>query len=150
MTSRRLKQLLPVLLIAAVAATVRSDVRYSLFDEIIGKPWKDARAQLGYYAISMRNEPLAYGLVVLHPARNSKNVRLTAWAWCIRNDLIQRERIPAERLAFFTGEPEDKLTARLWIGVSKKFPGQDAKDATEWPLVIDPTSNGKRVCASSR
>ena len=63
------------------------------------------------------------------------------------NYLVNRENLSEERLAFFVGEPEDKLTVRLWLGISKTFPERWAKDNAVRPLTVGADVNGKTVCA---
>jgi hypothetical protein len=124
---------LSVVLLVCTAALASSDTRSRKFDEFSGANWEDAMARLDNFYIALKNEPSSIGVFILYGGRRSRRNEAQAWGHCLKDYIVNRRGINANRIVIVNGGYRDSLTVEVWQSVSKKYiptptPAVDERD----------------------
>jgi hypothetical protein len=72
--------------------------------------------RLDSFEVELRNEPNAFGYIVVYPERNGLPGKYQSYLYFPEYYLAFTRNIPRERLVTLRGEYRDNLTTELWIG----------------------------------
>lgn len=98
-----------------------ADQKYRLFDQLSDSNWEDAMARADYYAIQLQSEPDSVGVIIVYGGQNRKRGEAQAWGECLKDYLLNRRGISADRIVLLNGGYRQSLTMELWISISKEF-----------------------------
>lgn len=119
-----------ILLTGVSGSTI--DTKSRLFDSFSGSKWEDAMARMDNYAIALQNEPTSVGVIVVYGGQYGRRGEPQAWGKCLKDYMINRRGISADRIVLLNGGYRESLTAEMWLAVSKEYvptlsPTVDAK-----------------------
>ncbi len=122
---RRTLALCSILLIlgSVVETGSAADVSARKVDEFFGVGWEDAMARLDNFALSLQNDPSSIGIIFVYGGQDRRRGEAEAWSTCVRDYLVKRRAVPADRIVMIKGGYRNKLTVELW----------DAPDRTNTP-----------------
>ena len=110
------------LLLAICQVTLASpDSRSRKFDEFYGANWENAMARLDNFDIALKNEPSSIGVFIIYGGRRGKRDEAQAWGKCLRDYIVNRRGINADRIVVVDGGYRDSLTVEVWQSVSKEY-----------------------------
>ena len=89
-------------------------------DEFYGSNWESAMARLDNLALALQNEPVTFGVLMVYGGRRSRRGEVQAWSACLKDYLVNRRGINADRLVIMNGGYRETLTVGLWVMVDKK------------------------------
>ncbi len=91
-----------------------ADVSARKGDEFYGANWEDAMARLDNFALALRNEPSAVGIILVYGGQHRRRGEAQAWSSCVRDYLEKRRGIEANRIVMVRGGYMNRLTVELW------------------------------------
>ncbi|MGI9068961.1 MAG: hypothetical protein ACR2HX_21475 [Pyrinomonadaceae bacterium] len=105
----------------------------SKFDEFSGSGWESAMARLDHFAIDLRNNPHMIGVLIVYGGKRSRRGEARAWSACLKDYLVGRRGIEANRIVMVDGGYREDLTVELWETADRKHipkpqPGVKSKD----------------------
>lgn len=121
-----------VLLISNVALA-SPDTRSRKFDEFHGANWEEAMARLDNFDIALKNEPSSIGVLIIYGGRRGSRGEAQSWGKCLKDYMVNRRGLNAEKIVVVNGGYRDSLTVEAWQLVSKAYiptptPTVDPKD----------------------
>ena len=102
-------------------ALALSDTRSRKFDELNGTNWEDAMARLDNFDIALKNEPNSIGVFIIYGGRRDRRGEARAWGKCLKDYIVNRRGIKADRIVFINGGYRDSITVEIWHSVSKEY-----------------------------
>ena len=107
-----------ILALSSAAKAQRGTEGTRLFDSFGGANWEDSMARLDSFAIQLQNEPNATGAIIVYGGQGRRRGEPEAWSNCIRDYLINRRGISANRIVMINGGYRNSLTAETWLTLS--------------------------------
>ncbi len=108
-----------VLLLNHVALAL-PDTYSRKFDEFQGGNWEVAMARLDNFDTALKQEPSSIGVLIVYGGRRGRRGEAQAWRRCLKDYMVNRRGISAERIVVVNGGYLDIPTVELWQSVSKE------------------------------
>ena len=110
------------LLACQVVAAHRVFVDYShKVDEFSGVNWESAMAHLDNFALSLNDNPNEVGVIIVYGGQHRRRGEASAWSACIRDYLVNRRGISADRLVIVDGGYRQSPTVELWGAADRRY-----------------------------
>jgi len=119
-----------VLLVCHVALGL-PDTYSRKLDEFKGANWEEAMARLDNFDIALKQEPTSIGVLIVYGGRRGRRGEAQAWRRCLKDYMVNRRGIRADRIVVVNGGYLDISTVELWQSVSKEhipMPGYTSKN----------------------
>jgi hypothetical protein len=104
---------LSLLLVMAGASSAAVESRK--IDEISNFNWEDLMARLDFYAIQLQTEPGSSGHIIVYDGRRSRRGEVQGWMDCIKNYLVERRGVDANRIMIVDGGYREHKTVEMWL-----------------------------------
>ena len=110
-----------VLILSNVAKAQQTADDTQLFDVFEGVAWEDAMARLDNFAIQLQSQPNTTGVVIVYGGQGRRRGEPQAWSNCIKDYLVNRRGIGANRIVMINGGYRESLTAEMWATLRKGY-----------------------------
>jgi hypothetical protein len=131
-----------------VSGVAADDVRK--VDEFTGPGWESAMAHLDNFAAEMGNNPNATAVVMVYGRSHGKRGEARAWLACIKDYLVKRREMPAERLIMIDAGYRTELTAGLFLTNDRKHLPAKSGQIEPRHVKLQPgkVSDWRRMCSN--
>lgn len=120
-----------IVLVLAFGLIIATPTKHRKFDEFGDINCEDEMARLDNFAVQLRNEPSATGVIIFYGGQSfrgrlPKQGEAAARAARLKPYLVDRRGIPAERIVIINGGYKAEFLVELWINpASSSLPGPD-------------------------
>jgi hypothetical protein len=84
-------------------------------DELNNYNWEELMLQLDFCAILLQNEPAASAYFIVYDGRRSRRGEVQGWMSCIKNYMIERRGMDADRIRIVNGGYRGNKTVEMWL-----------------------------------
>jgi hypothetical protein len=121
-TTKKIVPGLALVLILCSAARAQQNMDDTrLFDTFKDSNWEEAMARLDNFAIQLQNEPNATGVVIVYGGQRRRRGEPQAWSNCIKDYLVNRRGLNADRIIVMNGGYRESVTAEMWTTFRKGY-----------------------------
>jgi hypothetical protein len=120
---RTIKGLPTTLILVALMShvVIAAEQRSRKIDELNGLHWEGAMARLDNFALELNKIPNSIGVIIVYGGRRGRRGEAQAWGKCLRDYMVNRRGISADRIELVNGGHREFITAEIWQAVSKEF-----------------------------
>jgi hypothetical protein len=102
-------------------------------DQFDGLDWEGAMARLDNFALELNSIPNSIGVIIVYGGRRGRRGEAQAWGKCLKDYVVSRRGISADRIVLVNGGYRDSIVVEIWQSVSKESlpnpaPTVDPKD----------------------
>ncbi len=119
MKMRTLKSILvcfSLLLVMTVDSSAAVESRK--IDEVSNYNWEDLMLRLDFCATLLQNEPAASAYIIVYDGRRSMRGEVQGWMDCIKNYMVERRGMDANRIKIVNGGYRENKTMEMWLVTS--------------------------------
>lgn len=84
-------------------------------DEVSNYNWEELMLRLDFCAVLLQNEPAASAYIIVYDGRRSLRGEVQGWMDCVRNYLVERRGLDANRVRIVNGGYRGNKTVELWL-----------------------------------
>lgn len=104
-----------------VAAQQVSVDHWHKFDEFYGVNWESAMAHLDGFALGLNNNPSEVGAIIIYGGQHRRRGEASAWSACVKDYLVNRRGISADKLVMVDGGYRQSPTVELWGTADRRY-----------------------------
>jgi hypothetical protein len=91
------------------------------FDEFQVANWEEVMARLDNFDITLKNEPGSNGVFIVYGGHRGRRGEAQAWGRCLKDYMVNRRGISADRIAVVNGGYLDTPTIEVWVSKKKGY-----------------------------